>query len=201
MLLSMYEATTSVLSGSDRLTRVLEMTEFDWQIELYAMFPSYLRNLAEEFPETLEQTGGTLKTPLLTRMQRNIRAAHAQSKQQWFDPHQEFVQRRVEARAAYVRHLAYKMGHVKKLRDVMAAKIEESDSDSMKDEDETEAEEETRRNAENTKRKKPPSGVPVGDFDPLKHKIKFPNLPWFKKHIKSTGKAFSFQTPSEHLLF
>ena len=96
LCLDMYLHTTTVLSGNDRFRhRNLEFQKHLWEIELSAIYPSFLRDYAyfneanvKEFPST------ETKAPYLTNFDMNVIAAVRQAEEPEHDGMQEIDDRR-----------------------------------------------------------------------------------------------------------
>ena len=111
LLVQFFVDTTHVLSGAERTTRNLDMRLHEWEHELYAMYPTYLRRVAHSNPDLLTQHQGG-KEQRLTKFQASIRAAVAAAQSPDFKVTAEQHMRRREAQARYHRQLALKEGRI-----------------------------------------------------------------------------------------
>jgi hypothetical protein len=100
LLTDMFLNTTTVLSGANQFKRRnLEFQKHQWEIELHALYPSFLREYAYFNPEELEKFekfSNTVSTQkyYLTKFQKDIIAAVRQAEQPEHDAMQELDDRR-----------------------------------------------------------------------------------------------------------
>ena len=111
LLVQFFIDTTHVLSGAARETRNLEMSLHQWEEELYALYPTYLRRVAYANPSVLKENQGGKKQQL-TKFQASIRAAVSAAKAENFNVQAEQFLRRKQAQTRYYRKLAIQSGRL-----------------------------------------------------------------------------------------
>ena len=111
MLIQFFIDTTHVLSGAARETRNLEMSLHEWEEELYALYPTYLRRVAYADPSLLKENQGGKKQQI-TKFQASIRAAVSAAKAENFNVQAEQHLRRKQAQTRYYRKIAIQSGRL-----------------------------------------------------------------------------------------
>lgn len=106
----LFHATTVVFSGANTTTRVLETKIYEWEAEVYALYPDALRTLAKEFPHLLNPRPEKDDWVPKTRFERCIVAAVIQAKTRTFNQLKEIADRREYAKRLYFTKLAKKKG-------------------------------------------------------------------------------------------
>jgi uncharacterized protein with ParB-like and HNH nuclease domain len=100
LLKDMFRNTTTVLSGCKKFRRRnLEFQKHQWEIELHAIYPSFLREYAYFNPQQLDKfekfsNEVSTKKPYLTKFEMDIIAAVRQAEQPEHDAMQELDDRR-----------------------------------------------------------------------------------------------------------
>lgn len=120
MLVTFFVDTTHILSGAERNTRNLEQQEWEWAVELYELYPTYLRRVAQQYPHLLKASEKRGGKRVLTKFQAEMRAATWQSEQAGYKGEIELSKRKEAATKKYLTKLGRKAGRIPEETDAEA---------------------------------------------------------------------------------